>query len=57
MLSGHTGTVPVSEVVVGDFTVGLQFNEFHRITQDELNDLIRDLDVTESKSELLGSRL
>jgi hypothetical protein len=33
----------------------LQFNEFHRITQEELNDLIRDLDL--SKSKLLGSRL
>ena len=28
-----------------DFTADLQFNEFHRITQEELNDLIRDLDL------------
>ena len=40
-----------------DFTVDLQFNEFHRITQEELNDLIRDLDLAKSKAELLGSRL
>jgi len=49
--------VPVSEVAVGDFTVDLQFNEFHRITQEELNDLIRDLVLPKSKAELLGSRL
>ena len=40
-----------------DFTADLQFNEFHRITQEELNDLIRDLDLPRSKAELLGSRL
>jgi len=40
-----------------DFTADLQFNEFHRITQEELNDLIRDLDLFKSKAELLGSRL
>jgi len=28
-----------------DFTADLQFNEFHRITQEELNDLFRDLDL------------
>ena len=27
------------------FTADLQFNEFHRITQEELNNLIRDLDL------------
>ena len=32
-------------------------NEPHRITQAELNDLIRDLDLPKNKSELLGSRL
>ena len=32
-----------------DFTADLQFNEFHRITQGELNDLIRDLDLLEVK--------
>ena len=40
-----------------DFTADLQFNEFHRIIQEELNDLIRDLDLPKSKAELLGSRL
>jgi len=40
-----------------DFTADLQFNESHRITQEELNDLIRDLDLFKSKAELLGSRL
>jgi len=36
-----------------DFTADLQFNEFHRITQEGLNDLIRDLDLPKSKAELL----
>jgi len=40
-----------------DFTADLQFNEFHRITQEELNDLIRDLNLPRSKAEFLGSRL
>jgi len=40
-----------------DFTADLQFNDFHRITQEELNDLIRDLDLPKCKAELLGSRL
>jgi GAF domain-containing protein len=40
-----------------DFTADIQFNEFHRNTQDELNDLFRDLDLAKSKVELLGSRL
>jgi hypothetical protein len=40
-----------------DFTADLQFNEFHRITQEKLNDLIRDLDLPKSKAELLGSKL
>jgi hypothetical protein len=40
-----------------DFTAGLQFNKFHRVTQEELNDLIRYLDLAKSKAELLGSRL
>jgi hypothetical protein len=63
LLSGHTGTVPVSEDTSNststdsDFTADPQFNEFHRIKQDELNDLIRDLDLSKSKAELLGSRL
>jgi hypothetical protein len=39
-----------------DFTADLQFNEFNRITQKELNYLIRDLDLPRSKAELLGSR-
>jgi len=40
-----------------DFTSDLQSNEFHRITQEELNDLIRDLDLPKCKAEMLGSRL
>ena len=40
-----------------DFTADLQFNEFHRITQEKLNYLIRDLDLPKSKVELLGSKL
>ena len=40
-----------------DFTADLQFNKFHQITQEELNDLIRDLDLPKTKAELLGSRL
>jgi hypothetical protein len=40
-----------------DFTADLQFNEFHWITQEESNDLVRDLDLPKSKAELLGSRL
>jgi hypothetical protein len=39
------------------FTADLQFNEFHRITKEELNDLVRDLDLPKSKAELLGSSL
>ena len=40
-----------------DFTADLQSNEFDRITQEELNYLIRDLDLPKCKAELLGSRL
>jgi hypothetical protein len=40
-----------------DFTADLQFNELHRITQEELNYLIRDLDLPKNKVQLLGSRL
>jgi hypothetical protein len=40
-----------------DFTADIQFNEFHQITQEKLNDLVRDLDLPKSKAELLGSRL
>jgi len=40
-----------------DFTDDLQFIELHRITQEELNDIIRDLDLPKSKAELLGSRM
>jgi hypothetical protein len=40
-----------------DFTADIQFKEFHRITQEALNDLVRDLDLPKSKAELLGSRL
>ena len=40
-----------------DSTADLQFNEFHRNTQEELYVLIRDLDLAKSKAELLVSRL
>jgi len=40
-----------------DSTADLQFNEFHRNTQGELNDIFRDIDLAKSKVELLGSRL
>jgi hypothetical protein len=40
-----------------DFTADLQFNEFNRNTQEELNDLVRNLNLAKSKGELLGSRL
>jgi hypothetical protein len=36
-----------------NFTADIQFNEFHRIT----NDLVGDFDLPKSKAELLGSRL
>jgi hypothetical protein len=63
LLSGHTGTVRVSEDTStststdADFTADPQFKEFHRIKQDELNGLISDLDLPKSKAELLGSSL
>jgi hypothetical protein len=63
LLSGHTGTVPVSEDTLtstsidSDFTSDPQFNKFNRIKQDELNDLLRDLDLPKIKAELLVSRL
>ena len=57
----HTEDLPVpvqpSTHTDADFTTDLQSNEFHRITQEELNDLIRDLDLPKCKAELLGSRL
>jgi len=34
-----------------DFTVALQFNEFHNITQENIIDLIRDLDLLKNKTE------
>jgi hypothetical protein len=40
-----------------DFTADIQFNNFQLTKQEELNDLIRDLDLPISKAELLGSRL
>ena len=40
-----------------DFTADLQFNEFHQNTQEDLNYLVRDLNLDKSKSELLGSRV
>jgi len=50
-------TLQPSKSTDADFTADLQFNEFHRITQEELNELIGDLDLPKSKAELLGSRL
>jgi endonuclease III len=50
-------TAQTSASMDADFTADLQCNEFHRITQEELNDLIRDLGLPKSKAELLGSRL
>jgi len=47
----------LSTSTVAGFTADLQFNEFHRITQEELKDLIRDLVLPKSKAELLVSRL
>ena len=35
-----------------DFPADLQFNEFHQITQEELNDLVRDLNLPKCKAEL-----
>ena len=32
-------------------------SQSHILTQDELNDLVRDLELSKSKAELLGSRL
>ena len=46
-----------SKSTAADFTADIQFNEFHRITQEELNELIGYLDLPKSKTELLGSRL
>ena len=38
-----------------EFTANLQFNKFHRITQQELNDLIMDHHLPKSKVEFLRS--
>ena len=52
------GKTPQTSVSTdADFTADLHSNEFHRITQEELNDLIGDLDLPKCKTELLGSRL
>lgn len=40
-----------------DFISDEACTEPHRITQNELNDLVRDLDLSKGKAELLGSRL
>jgi hypothetical protein len=37
-------TPQTSNSTDADFTADLQFNKFHRITQQELNNLVRDLD-------------
>lgn len=39
-----------------DFLCGVSSTP-HKITQEELNDLVRDLDLSKNKAELLGSRL
>ena len=40
-----------------DFDDGFMSSKPHLISQHELNDLIRDLDLPKNKAELLGSRL
>jgi hypothetical protein len=50
-------TPQLSTSTDADFTADLQFNNFYRITQQELNNQIRDLDLPKSKAELLNSRL
>jgi len=50
-------TTQPSKSTDADFTTDIQFNKFHRITQEELNDLIRDLNLPKSEAELSGSRL
>ena len=46
-----------SKTTDADYTAGLKFDESHRITQEDLYDLVRDLNLTKGKVELLGSRL
>jgi hypothetical protein len=46
-----------STSIDADFTAELQFNKFHQITQQELNHLIRDLDLSKGMAKRLGSRL
>jgi hypothetical protein len=43
-------TAQTSASMDADFIAHLQLNEFHRITQEELNDLIRDLNLPKSKA-------
>ena len=45
-------TPQLSTSTDADFTADLQSNEFHWITQKELNDLIRDLDLPKCKAEM-----
>lgn len=40
-----------------EFVVNESSNEPHRLTQEELSDLIRDLDLSKTKAEILASRL
>ena len=40
-----------------DFELPHSSTKCHRISQSELNDLVRDLELPKSKAELLGSRL
>jgi len=44
-----TGRRQPSTSTDADFFADLQFNEYHQITQEELNDLIRDLDLPKSR--------
>jgi hypothetical protein len=40
-----------------EFVVNMTSNEPHRVTQNEVSELIRDLDLSKSKAEILASRL
>ena len=50
-------TTQPSTFTDADFTADFQSNEIHRIIQEELNDLIRDLDLPKCKAKMLVSRL
>jgi len=50
-------TTQPSKSTDADFTADLQSNEYHRIIQEELDNLIRALDLPKCKAELLRLRL